>query len=49
MSTLPTPEQAKELLQHLAKQETIRAEERMVEIGKDLALLQKAKDYMAIQ
>lgn len=42
-------EQAKELLQHLAKQETIRAEERMVEIEKDLALLQKAKDYMAIQ
>jgi len=42
-------EQARELLQHLAKQETMRARERMVEIEKDLALLQKAKDYMAIQ
>lgn len=40
--------QAKELLQHLAKQETARAEERMVQIEKELALLQAAKDYMAV-
>ena len=38
---------AEELLQHLAKQETVRAEERMAEIEKELALLQVAKDYMA--
>ncbi len=42
-------EQARELLQHLAKQQTMRAEERMVEIEKELALLQRAKDYMATQ
>lgn len=39
--------QAKELLQHLAKQETARAEERMVQIEEELALLQKAKEYMS--
>lgn len=38
--------QARELLQHLAKQETIRAEERMGQIEKELALLQQAKVYM---
>lgn len=38
--------QANELLQHLAKQETARAAERMEEIEKELALLQAAKAYM---
>ena len=40
-------EHARELLQHLAKQETLRAEERIGQIEKELALLQRAKDYMA--
>jgi tRNA (adenine22-N1)-methyltransferase len=39
-------EQAKALLQHLAKQETMRARERMEQIEKELTLLQAAKDYM---
>ena len=39
--------QEKELLQHLAKQETTRAEERMGQIEEELALLQKAKEYMS--
>ncbi len=40
--------QEKELLQHLAKQETTRAEERMGQIEEELALLQKAKEYMSV-
>lgn len=42
-------EHARELLQHLAKQETLRAEERIGQIEKELALLQTAKAYMAGQ
>ena len=38
--------QAEELLQHLEKQETARAAERMKQIEKELALLQEAKAYM---
>lgn len=40
-------EQAQELLEHLAKQKTRRAEERMEQIEKELGLLQGAKAYMA--
>jgi hypothetical protein len=34
------------LRQHLAKQQTMRARERMEQIEKELTLLQAAKDYM---
>lgn len=42
-------EQARALLQHLLKQNTTRAQERIGQIEKELAILQTAKDYMVKQ